>query len=179
MSEAWWLPGAPGTRDVPWLHPAIVLYLDALIQPHWTVLEHGSGGSTRWFAKRAQHVVSVERDPAWQQVTESQVDGDVVRFYNGTPETLVAEMPGTFDLMLIDGARDERPAWCAVAGQLVRPGGIVVLDNSNRPEYTDARAALQRIAEHGIVFATNPPGFRNAVTDMYRMKGGADDENWI
>ncbi len=177
--KAWWHSGEPGTREEPWLHPAVVLYLDALIQPHWSILEHGSGGSTRWFAQRAKHVVAVEANPQWRAATAEQVDSEVVNFWEGSLQSLIAAMPNRFDLLLIDGQREERPEWCFAAEKLVRPGGIVVLDNANRHEYGVARTILQHTAKHFITFETNPPGFTQAVTDMYRMKGGAHHESWV
>lgn len=38
----------------------------------------------------------------------------------------------SFDLILIDGIRRDECA--AVARELIRPGGMIVVDNSNRPE---------------------------------------------
>jgi len=54
-----------------------------------------------------------------------------------------------FDLVLIDGAPvDERTWFITHAFELVKPGGVFVLDNFNRPEYAKERKALELLCEH-------------------------------
>jgi predicted O-methyltransferase YrrM len=169
----WWVSGAPEQmRSTPWLHPAIVLYLEQLVQVNWSVLEHGSGGSTVWLSQRVASVTAVESDPAWKAAVGHR-SGDNVSFYDGQPEDLP---DNSYDLILIDGDADARGPWIANANRLCRAGGIVVLDNASRPEYEAERKQLQKQAAHWIHFKVNPPGHLHAVTDMYRMKGG---ETWI
>lgn len=50
---------------VPWFTYPATRFLARLVQPHWKVLEYGSGNSTRWWAARTAAVVSVEHDPGW------------------------------------------------------------------------------------------------------------------
>jgi predicted O-methyltransferase YrrM len=173
--KPWWTTGNPDEpRNEPWLHPAIVAYIEMWLQPDWHVLEHGSGGSTRWFSERVKKTTCVERDPTWKEAVIRVTDHEKVNFYDGSAQSLSEAMPHKYDLFLIDGAREERPQWCIAAEKLVRPGGFVVFDNANRPEYRDARAYLRMVARHHIFFDTNPPGHKHAVAEMYRMPGGVE-----
>lgn len=184
--KAWYPASKPGElRDTPWLHPSIVMYMEALIKPDWNILEHGSGGSTIWFAKRAKNVVSVEHNKEWMDFIQEQADKQGIDnlhlVFNESPVELQDNLPDGmgYDLLLIDGERTERIKWIDSAKYLVRHGGIVVLDNCNRPEYQDARTLLRLKSLHYITFDTNPPSHTQAVTEMYRMPGGNADENWI
>lgn len=49
----------------PWFTLALVDWLDAYIQPHMNIFEWGSGGSTLFYARRAQRVISIEHEEAW------------------------------------------------------------------------------------------------------------------
>lgn len=166
----WWTPTPPGElRPVPWLHPAAVGYLAQLLEKDWRVLEHGSGGSTLWLAERCATVTAVESDERYFESLAGRVSANVTLIprKGDVPPGL-----GQFDLLLIDGDVTERGAWIAAAPQLVNAGGVVVLDNANRPEYEAERAKLKRHAAHFITLDVNPPHHLYCVTDLYRMGGG-------
>ena len=173
----WWKPGAPGElRSTPWLHPAAVAYIEMLLEPKFRVLEHGGGGSTLWFSDRVAEVVTHEHDDEYL-LALSKVVPDNVSLRRDKPHGHDLE-PHSFDLMLIDGTRDNRVPWAMQAAELVKPGGVVVFDNPNRPDhnYPRGRNYLRAVSAHHITFEVNPPGHSYATTDFYRMPGGVD---WI
>jgi predicted O-methyltransferase YrrM len=172
LEHSWWKPTKPEElKPIPWLHPAMVSYLDNLIQPEWTVLEFGSGGSTLWLSERAHRVVSIEKNPQYYDALLPRTPANV---------SLLKDPPtfGKFDLLLIDGEPVIERAWyLRRATTLVVPGGIVVLDNANRTEYEVDRKKMQQTAKHFITFLVNPPEHKYCVTEFYRLNGG--HENWI
>lgn len=171
----WWIPSNPNKfNDVPWLHPAIVAYMDMLIQPDWTILEHGSGGSTLWLAARAKRVISYEHDEAWLEKVAHATPHNV-EMRNGKLPKIVT---GDFDMLFIDGKREERGGFIKAAKDLVRPGGVVILDNASQPLYASEKLWLRSIAEHYVTFDMNPPNHLHAITEFYRMPG-SKSENWI
>lgn len=131
--------------DGPWMVPAAVERLDELIRPTWDVLEFGSGASTLWFAERATSVVSFEDDARWHELVRARIeqaglDGCDLRHVSlhDFPRCAARFAPGSFDLVVVDG--NEQPgatrADCAaVARPLVRPGGVLVVDDSDIREY--------------------------------------------
>jgi predicted O-methyltransferase YrrM len=147
----------------PWLHPAAVEYLEQLLQPDWWVLEHGAGGSTLWLAERVKHLVSVEHDPAWTLKVRELAPANVI---------IVSYLPDfeshTYDLFFIDGERMERAACLKAAHLLVKPGGWIVLDNANRPEYAEERAGLKQHAKLEARFDNNIPRSLYFVTEFYK-----------
>lgn len=180
----WWKRKEPGENleAIPWLAPRVVARLEEIVQPDFEILEHGSGGSTLWFAERCQHVTAVENNPDWQQIVTMFAPENVSLYTSmGSIEVSQRLDKGLFDLLLIDGEPvEDRAKWITAAQNLVKPGGWVVLDNANRPEYVDEREVLKQIAAHSETHVNNEMGTVYLVTDFYRLPGaekGADDED--
>lgn len=51
--------------EQPWITFSAIDYLQSILTREMSVFEYGGGGSTLFFAKRAQRVVTVEHDPEW------------------------------------------------------------------------------------------------------------------
>lgn len=169
MINEWWIASKPGDmRKTPWLHPAVVAYMDMLIEPDFKILEHGAGGSTVWFAERCAHVDTAEHDMTWAMAVQDATPDNVEVHYGGKPGDFGK---GKYDLLFIDGARDERIDWIRRAHDLVKDNGIIVVDNSNRPEYANELVGLKALCAHSIHFDTNPPNHKHAVTTMFRKTG--------
>src|SRR5689334_9267202 len=60
-------------NGVPWQVPDSIYKEAENCQPNDLVLEFGAGGSTVFFAKRCEHVVSIETDPDWAMAVESHL----------------------------------------------------------------------------------------------------------
>ncbi len=139
------------TPEGPWFCTPAVDFLVRILQPHWRVLECGSGRSTLWYARHARSVLALEDLPAWHAEVNRMLAGHenasvellpARRF----PARIGAEPPESFDLVVVDGnEHDEhgarlppeadRTACVLAAMPLVRPGGVLILDNSDLPAY--------------------------------------------
>jgi predicted O-methyltransferase YrrM len=160
----------------PWLHPAVTNYLASLLYSTDTVIEHGSGGSTLWLAERVKRVISTEHDRAFFFILKGLIPANVEYHYLIT-QTVPDSLPAS-NLLLIDGEPVEtRAEWLKQAPALVKPGGIIVLDNANRPEYRLEYAALKEKAQQCITFDMNARGTKYLVTSFFLMPGG--EREWI
>ena len=129
----------------PWMVPAAVERLNVLMNPSWRVLEFGSGASTAWYAARSAHVVSLEDDTAWYEHVQSLLTPDLaarcdLRCIPLKDFRLVAADldPASFDLVVVDGNHEPgatRADCAAAARPLVKPGGYVVVDDSDSNEF--------------------------------------------
>jgi SAM-dependent methyltransferase len=132
--------------------------LETLLGPGHRVLEYGSGASTLFFAQRVALTVSIEHDPAWYAAVRARC-GDNVELllilptseaagdYTSTDERFVDKSfrdyaaaadhyaDGYFDVALIDGRA--RPSCFRHARSKVRPGGWIILDDSERESYRE------------------------------------------
>jgi predicted O-methyltransferase YrrM len=132
--------------ELPWLTEDANRLLQTYLLPSDVGIEFGSGRSTLWFASRVSKLVSVEHDQAWhRQVSESLVQkrlfnvdyrylaGDVkdMRSMGGEIHVVTADLQsGQFDFVLVDGVC--RDLCTREALRLLRPGGMLVIDNVNR-----------------------------------------------
>ncbi len=158
---------SPLDEGIPWLTYPAVDWLRRRVTPEMSVFEYGSGGSTIFFARRAHQVVSVEHDPGWQALTERALeelqlsnvsyllrepaagtDGSYASTdpaYEGLSfeayvKSIDSHPDGTFDLVVVDGRA--RPACVIRAIPKVKPGGYLLLDDSDRPYYSEGVNAL-------------------------------------
>lgn len=155
--------------DVPWWTFRAIAAVERFLaeRPDAAVFEYGSGASTAWLARRAGRVTSIEHDAAWHRETRRVVaayptvdlrlcppdpldafdpafrsgkSGAAGRSFRSYVEAIGSEGPG-YDLVVIDGRA--RAACLARALDRLSPGGLVVLDNSERRRYRAALAAAQ------------------------------------
>lgn len=175
------LPGHSPLHDqVPWITFRAIDWLDAYLKPDMCVFEYGAGGSTLYFVERAREVISVEHDKGFYQIVQeiiSRHNRKSCELLLHEP-TLCSESSRNFashqerykgqcfesyvkaidrcpdkslDLVLVDGRA--RLACVARALPKIRPGGALMLDNSERPDYAAAykmMSALQRLDFPGL-----------------------------
>lgn len=141
--------------DAPWLRREMIRILESWLKPDDRGFEWGSGRSTIWFAQRIGNLVSVEHSFDWHRRVSAELKAKGLsnveyHFCQGGAEycKVASKYPSeSFDFCLIDGvARDE----CALAAiSLVKPGGIVVVDDYNRYLPTQSRSPYTRRPEEG------------------------------
>ena len=164
------LPGhGPLDDETPWMTFRAIRWLRSFLRPEMAVFEYGTGGSTLFFARRARSLVSIENDPRWHARVDRAlrlagisncdlrlvppVTAKTASNEYGAPElpgfdfeayvrTIDGHPANSFDLVSIDGYA--RPACVAHAIPRVRPGGYLLLDNSDWRMYNEAMATLAR-----------------------------------
>ena len=136
---------------VPWMAPKVIDFLATVIDQKSVMLEWGSGGSTAWFAKRAKNVLSIENNKKWydrvsRSLKENKISNVDYRYIEaddsiqqdvflreGKVPEYVSVIHGYeenfFDLVVVDGSH--RNICINQAPKYIRPGGYLVLDNSN------------------------------------------------
>jgi predicted O-methyltransferase YrrM len=153
----------------PWIVYEAIDWLESFLTRDMQVLEWGSGGSTIFFAKRVHSVVTIEHDPEWYSTLFHQLrQGDIsnVRLvlcppvesetgdeaytstdaaYRGLSfrsytEAIDSYPDQFFDLVFVDGRA--RQACMRHAFIKIRPGGYLLLDNSDRPHYQNEKTLL-------------------------------------
>lgn len=147
----------PLQLQLPWFSLPSIEFLNGFLTPSMEVFEYGAGGSTLYFARRAGRVVSTENDPAWVERVEraltagglsnAEVQYRPYDFHHAEAfeqSAYLHSIPDRlFDVIVIDSAEEDgsvvRPACFRHAETRVRPGGIIVVDDSWR--YLELRAA--------------------------------------
>lgn len=150
--------------DTPWWTLASGRKVRSFLEsnPHARVLEWGSGASTIWLGKRSAEVFSIESDAHWAERVKQSAPPHVHILTPDIPSRrrgvgissrrlgfrrldfthyvgAIDDLPGLFDLIVIDGRA--REACLDKALTRLSPGGIILFDNTNRRRY---KAALSR-----------------------------------
>ena len=145
-------------RMVPWITDGAIDYLETVIgraraagaQIH--ALECGSGSSTGYLAQRVSKLVSFDHDGNWHDAIR-----DVVTALGyGNVEWRTAERPygrffadypdESFDIVLVDGR--DRTDCVAQARRILKPSGVLVVDNTERISGLDGRGPYNEILRH-------------------------------
>ncbi|MGH9307724.1 MAG: class I SAM-dependent methyltransferase, partial [Vicinamibacterales bacterium] len=123
-------------RPVPWYTYPAIEYLQQFDFSQSRVFEYGSGNSTLFWTERAAQVVSVEDDERWYANIRPRLganctlvlEPDLDRFVD-----VITRFPERFDIIVVDGpARGQTRLKCAArALECLRPGGLIILDNSD------------------------------------------------
>jgi hypothetical protein len=124
-------------RPVPWYTYPAIEYLKQFDFAETSVFEYGSGNSTLFWAERARHVTSVEDDERWYAKLRPTVPSNCTLLYEPDlyryPDSIARNPDERFDIIVVDGpARASTRLRCvARAMERLRPGGLIILDNSD------------------------------------------------
>ncbi len=150
-------------RPLPWMNYPAIDFLARHVRPNMSVFEYGCGHSTLWWAARVREVIACDHDREWVERIRPRAPGNVTLRHvaleeGGEYSRVVAEHPGRFDIVVIDGRDRVNCARHAVTG--LKPEGVIVWDNTDREEYRPgieslARAGFRRVEFLGMVPTLN------------------------
>jgi hypothetical protein len=120
---------------IPWITYPAIEFLESLDFASCRVFEYGAGNSTLFWAARAAVVHSVEFDPDWYARVAASLPAHCSISLARTITEYVDAIhrdPAGYDVVVVDGQNAEqgRLRGCAAALKVLRPGGMIVLDNS-------------------------------------------------
>ncbi len=163
------------SEDRPWLQEQVIDWLNLTLKPDWHVIETGAGGSTVFFADRVRHVISFEHDARWRFTVMERLNarrtwGRVdLRFDDKYPVEGLMGLDGFglhgagADLAFIDGRGRVKSIETVLP--YIRPGGYLMLDDSQRERYAEGKRLADARAVESIAF-------RNGVdeTTVWRLE---------
>ncbi|MEO0055654.1 MAG: hypothetical protein RLZZ50_1601 [Verrucomicrobiota bacterium] len=119
-------------EPLPWFTYPAIEFLGQFDLGAKRVFEFGAGNSTLYWGARCAEVVSVESDPGWHSHLDSRRGPNVRLQLETDPARYVSALGREgepFDIIVVDGL--ERLACSRAAPGMLRPGGLVVLDNAD------------------------------------------------
>lgn len=154
----------PLSTRVPWIVYPAQEWLRRTLTQNMQTFEWGCGGSTLYFADRVASHTAIEHERDWSLVVQAQLkreglshaqvllkpatraDGTVVNHFSNPKQyqdlsfadyigAIDAYPDDSFDIIVIDGRA--RRSCARHAFRKVRPGGSIILDNAERPEYEE------------------------------------------
>jgi len=148
-------------NPLPWIPYPAIRFLAGRVGRDFSVFEFGAGASTLWWAGRVARLVSCEHDPRWLAEIEGKLTANVTLLRrpldeNGEYARAIAGYPGSFDVVVVDGRDRVLCARNAIAA--LKPGGVIVWDDTDRPEYGPGIEFLTRQGFRRLEFIGMAPG---------------------
>ena len=188
--------------DAPWLTAEATSFLDRWLEYGHVGIEWGSGRSTRWFARRARRLLSVEHDAGWHATVSALLAADGLTNVEyrlhpceperiETPEWIAAMLasdyvravdafgPGSIDFALVDGMY--RSACALAVLPKLRSGALLIIDNVNWFLPTSSRAPSSRAPADAPLSPTWAE-FADAIRGweiQWTQNGVADTAIWV
>ena len=190
----------PLKNDLPWITFKAERFFRKILRKDMIVFEYGSGSSTLYFSRRVTHVLSIEHDRDWfdhiQQILDEQaiknvdsrlIEPEKLTEYHATGylsssssdenvsfesyvKSIEAFPDGYFDIIMIDGR--SRTACISHAKSILKQGGYMVVDNSERTYYFDGNEFLSNEKEWEPFHFVGPVpyAFEFSKTSFFRKK---------
>lgn len=134
-------------QPLPWIPYPLIHFLDTKLRPSLRMFEFGAGYSTLWYAKRVAQVDAVDHDAAWfARLQQMNLPANIrLQHQQGEAYVQAVTQYAPYELIVVDGTL--RNACMAAALGCLTPGGVLLLDNSDRPEY---EPGIRQITSHGF-----------------------------
>ena len=158
---------------IPWVTYSFIDFIKERISNSHSVFEFGSGNSTLFYAKYAKKVVSVEHDKAWfDKISKTRASNSDIIYVeletNGKYSRAALNSADRFDIIIVDGR--DRNNCCKQSVDALTDSGVIVLDDSERPDYEEAVRFLINAGFKHIAFSGVSPGlfYRKSTSVFYR-----------
>jgi hypothetical protein len=131
-------------NPLPWYTYPFIIFLEPRIKPTFEVFEYGSGNSTKWYAGKVSSITAVEHETAWVDIVRPMLPGNAEILHRELGDTYiqaVGERKRKYDIIVVDGRK--RVKCTMFAADFLTDSGVLILDNSEREFYDDARKFMK------------------------------------
>jgi len=168
-------PLGKDSKPVPWFTYSCNDFLKDRLNKDLSIFEFGSGNSTLFFASKVGSVVSSEHNKDWYNFQKNRVPNNVKLIYfdqkNDSGYSKSIEAQNTeFDIIIVDGIDRMNCIFNSV--DFLKEGGVMILDDSERKEYTTGVEFLLKKGFKKLDFWGIAAGilFKKCTTIFYKEK---------
>ena len=141
-------------NPIPWLTYPSISFISERLNKSMNIFEYGSGNSTFYYSKKVNSVTAIEHNKNWyDKILEQKIDNVILNFVpldtNGKYCRSASKSKIKFDVIIIDG---EDRINC------IHKNGIIILDDSERKEYSEGIDFLLKSSFKKIDFWGTAPG---------------------
>ncbi|MBS1531838.1 MAG: FkbM family methyltransferase [Bacteroidetes bacterium] len=132
-------------NPVPWVTYPFIQFIGDRLNSSLDVFEFGAGNSTLYYAGKTGSVTSVDHDMVWYEKIKSTMPPNVNLFFCELTEggdycNYATKTGKLYDMLIVDGM--DRVNCCINNVVALKPGGVMILDDSERVDYGEATAFL-------------------------------------
>ena len=176
---------SPASTGFPWINYVIIQFLHRYLKPNMRVLEFGAGGSSVFFLKREIILFSIEHEESWLIKVREIIPKKYLK--NWTPNLILQSDPNneipkvneyldpiklildsSIEIALIDGRHRVECIKRVIAK--IKPGGCLILDNSDRPQYAKAYEILSTWTLEETECITNASDYNTPAAIWFKPK---------
>jgi len=132
----------------PWYTEAFLHVLRTWNISDWVVGEFGAGASTLWWRDKVKELISVDNNPDWAAKSGAILAETEEEYLKALGDE------ACYDCIIIDG--EWRNACGPVAMKVIKRGGIVILDNSDRDDYSKIHNLFKYNERHSYPQQNHP-----------------------
>lgn len=158
-------------RPIPWCTYGFNDFIDERLQDHFDVLEFGSGNGTLYYATKVNKIKAIEHDKVWFDKIKKNMPSNVDLVFkdyvkDGEYSKYCSETDDRYHILIVDGR--DRVNCAKKSYQYLCEDGILVLDDSEREEYSEVYDVLAQEGFKNIGFTGISPGcFYNKMTTIF------------
>ncbi len=148
-------------NPIPWLTYPFISFISERLNKSMNIFEYGSGNSTFYYSKRVNLVTAIEHNKNWyDKISARKNDNVILNFVpldtNGKYCRSALESKAKFDIIIIDG--EDRVNCIYNCLNALNKNGVIILDDSERKEYSDGIEFLLKNSFKKIDFWGTAPG---------------------
>lgn len=166
-------------QPIPWVTYSFIDFIKPRLTKELSIFEYGSGNSTLFYAQNVHSVVSVEHDEEWyRKIVKEKAENAEMIFCEldkgGLYSQKAASFDEKFDIIIVDGR--DRVNCCKHSINGLTEKGVIVLDDSERADYNEARIFLKENGFKEISFSGISPGlfYEKATSVFYKANNCLD-----
>ncbi|MBN1185522.1 MAG: hypothetical protein JXB49_24765 [Bacteroidales bacterium] len=127
-------------QPIPWYSYPFLNFIESRLSKQLAIFEYGSGNSTIWLAARVGNVKAVEHNSLWFNKISPRLPNNVEIIYreDGSTKDYCREILNSntfYDIIIVDGV--DRNCCLKLSLEKLKKDGVIILDNSERPEYQE------------------------------------------
>lgn len=148
-------------EPIPWVTYSFIDFIKTRLNKKQAIFEFGSGNSTFFYAKYANKVVSVEHDKGWfDKIIKQKPENSEMIYSELEDDGKYCRVPQNysdkFHIIIVDGR--DRVNCCKQCLSALTEDGVVVLDDSERPQYQEGINFLKQNEFKELRFTGISPG---------------------
>jgi hypothetical protein len=166
-------------NPIPWATYPFIQFINGRLNKNLDVFEFGTGNSTLYYAQRVNSVNTVEHDFDWYNKMHNDIPANVTLHFcdfenKDAYEAFPLNSGRQYDIMIVDAK--SRVKCCLKNLAALKPSGIIILDDTEREEYSPAVEFLMNKGFKKIDFWGTAPSvyYLKCTTIFYRTNNCLD-----
>lgn len=165
------MPFGVNEEEIPWITYSAIEFLKEKLNSTMELFEYGSGNSTIYYSTKVKKIIAIEHDKEWyDKIKFGLAENAKIIYkkleYNGEYCRIIKEFENKFDVVIVDGR--DRVNCVKNSIDRLKENGIIILDDSERKEYDEAKEFLFNKGYKKIEFWGIAPGvFYNKCTTVF------------